>query len=171
MGKVLILLQILLFSTVSCGLAAQESCGFYLSNSKQRIIWGHLPVSVHLNNISTSRAVAIRAAMNTWGLFVEVKDSPADVEVVELSEWTSPANQQANTDIRWIGHLIASVTIKINLNHNPDLESLILHELGHSLGIAHSDHTAVMRPTLGDTEIRRKLGMYELNALKCGYKK
>ena len=53
---------------------------------------------------------------------------------------------------------------------NVDLQSLIVHELGHVLGLAHNATTgSVMNITLEDGQDRRKLGVVDLASLKCEY--
>jgi predicted Zn-dependent protease len=51
-----------------------------------------------------------------------------------------------------------------------DLQSLVLHELGHVLGLAHNTMTdSVMQASLASGQIRETPGTTDINDLKCGY--
>jgi hypothetical protein len=90
--------------------------------------------------------------------------------------------EQARTTIYWSGTEIFEADMRINAKNFTynfsdttafnivDLDSLVLHELGHVLGLAHT--TAVgsaMAATLDEGQVRRKLGEVDLNDLKCEY--
>ena len=50
------------------------------------------------------------------------------------------------------------------------LESILVHEFGHALGLVHfGESKNVMYPTLGEGEIRTKLGAEEIDSLRCEY--
>ena len=90
--------------------------------------------------------------------------------------------EQARTTIYWSGSEVFEADMRINASNftynyepganfaNVDLDSLVLHELGHILGLAHT--TAVgsaMHATLDEGQVRRKLGTVDLSDLKCEY--
>jgi predicted Zn-dependent protease len=53
---------------------------------------------------------------------------------------------------------------------NVDLDSLLVHELGHVLGLAHNtEDGSAMHATLDEGQVRRKLGDVDLQDLKCEY--
>lgn len=90
--------------------------------------------------------------------------------------------EQARTTIYWTGTQIFEADIRINalnfdLNLDPftsfsnlDLESLLVHEFGHALGLAHiSGQGSVMNFSLNEGQDRRKLGAVDLSSLHCEY--
>lgn len=90
--------------------------------------------------------------------------------------------EQARTTIYWSGSEIFEADMRINAHNftfnygtetsfgNVDLDSLVLHELGHVLGLAHNPATgSVMNVTLDNGQVRRKLGNVDMSSLKCEY--
>jgi hypothetical protein len=90
--------------------------------------------------------------------------------------------EQARTTIYWAGTEIFEADMRINAHNftfnygtetsfsNVDLDSLVLHELGHVLGLAHNaTHGSVMNITLDNGQDRRKLGDPDMSSLKCEY--
>jgi hypothetical protein len=100
-----------------------------------------------------------------------------------FSNWDpSRPTEQARTTIYWTGAEIFEADIRINAANfsyymgenanfpNIDLDSLLVHELGHALGLAHNvTHGSVMNITLDDGQVRRDLGDVDLTNLKCEY--
>ncbi|MGE4133457.1 MAG: matrixin family metalloprotease [Bdellovibrionales bacterium] len=90
--------------------------------------------------------------------------------------------EQARTTIYWSGIHIFEADIRINAHNfklylgeahsfaNLDLTSLLVHELGHVLGLAHNSTSgSVMNFSLNDGQDRRKLSTTDLNSLRCEY--
>ncbi len=91
-------------------------------------------------------------------------------------------NEQARTTIYWTGTEIFEADIRINADNfvysrgeetNPtevDLVSLVVHELGHGLGLGHTlTSGSVMNFSLDEGEDRRRLSDGDLASLKCEY--
>ena len=91
-------------------------------------------------------------------------------------------NEQARTTIYWSGDRIFEADIRINkkdfdffTGETPDnsrvhLESLLIHELGHVLGLAHTDdHTSVMQVSLAPGKVRETIGRLDVESLQCEY--
>jgi hypothetical protein len=90
--------------------------------------------------------------------------------------------EQARTTIYWSGSDVFEADMRINaanftFNYGTgttfaavDLDSLVLHELGHVLGLAHTTAPgSAMHATLDEGQVRRDLGAVDLSDLKCEY--
>jgi hypothetical protein len=91
--------------------------------------------------------------------------------------------EQARTTIYWSGNEIFEADMRINAKDftynydvtvssftDVDLDSLVLHELGHVLGLAHTTAPgSAMHATLDEGQVRRALGTVDLADLKCEY--
>lgn len=97
-------------------------------------------------------------------------------------DWSDSRSEQARTTIYWQGAEIFEADMRVNADTfqyyegedtnftNVDLQSLIVHELGHVLGLAHNATSgSVMNITLNEGQNRRKLGDMDLASLKCEY--
>ncbi len=91
-------------------------------------------------------------------------------------------NEQARTTIYWSGNRIYESDIRINeknfdfftgdvsVPNKVHVESLLIHELGHSLGLAHSDeNNSVMQVSLANGRLRNVLGDSDLASMQCEY--
>lgn len=90
--------------------------------------------------------------------------------------------EQARTTIYWQGAEIFEADVRVNAYNfryyfgdsssfsDVDLDSLLVHEFGHALGLAHNQASgSVMNVTLDEGQERRKLGQIDMNSLKCEY--
>lgn len=95
---------------------------------------------------------------------------------------TSRRTEQARTTIYWTGAEIFEADIRVNAANfryslgettNPtevDLSSLLVHELGHVLGLGHTlTAGSVMNFSLDEGQDRRRLAEQDLASLKCEY--
>ncbi|MBX9766886.1 MAG: matrixin family metalloprotease [Bdellovibrionales bacterium] len=114
-----------------------------------------------------------------------------------MNSWqTDRANEQARTTIYWIGDEIQEADVYINdkdfefysgssarclsstsgagscaiPSRQVDFESLLVHELGHVLGLQHNDALpSVMATYLRPEQTRRKIGTEDIGSLRCEY--
>lgn len=100
------------------------------------------------------------------------------------SEWElQNMNEQARTTIYWVGDRIFEADVRLNGSgtfefsggQEPepgkvDMESLMVHELGHVLGLQHNDAgPSVMATTLAAATLRRLPGTSDVQSLQCEY--
>jgi Matrixin len=180
--------------------APQESCNFVQNTEAQRVSWkGDLPVHLHVHKSMPAEAYAsLQAAIedfhqtlgkqmfvvDEWG--ADGPDEPQKDNkstIYWMTHWESNrAKEQARTTLYWNGDQIYEADIRINaanfgfiyrsrgLSSTIDLESLLVHELGHVLGLKHdSTHGSVMNISLNDGQLRRHLGSTNLSSLRCEY--
>jgi predicted Zn-dependent protease len=121
--------------------------------------WYHFPIGIGFNNnVSAAFKTATLSAIDEWenetgiDLF-DTTQGPIFVSVMFDSPNHFKANEQASTNIQWSGEYLFSATIRINTSMPCDTKSLMLHELGHALGLKHTSQ-GVMYPYLGYYEVR-----------------
>lgn len=101
-----------------------------------------------------------------------------------LEEWeANRPTEQARTTVYWTGSKIYESDIRIN-DKNFDffssteetdytkvhIESLMVHEIGHVLGLAHLQlESSVMQPNLSNGHLRDNPGQIDLASVKCEY--
>lgn len=104
-------------------------------------------------------------------------------KIYVLNDWeASRPTEQARTTVYWTGSRIYEADMRINnknfqyfTSETPDysrvhLESLVVHELGHILGLAHTDaEDSVMQVTLANGKLRETPGSTDVSSLKCEY--
>ena len=110
-----------------------------------------------------------------------------------MNQWEADrASEQARTTIYWTGSRIYEADIRVNAAfpyHFPeddlltpqgdvdqssivgvDFKSLMIHELGHALGLAHREEVeSVMPTTLASGIDRRQLSKADVDSVKCEY--
>lgn len=105
--------------------------------------------------------------------------------ITYMNQWDPDRNrEQARTTILWLGDIIYESDIKLNgsgdfsffsgpqpLSGKVDMESLVVHELGHVLGLQHNDAVpSVMATTLSSATMRREPKPIDIQNFKCEYK-
>jgi len=171
--------------------------GFATNSSGQQLSWqAHFPIIMHLDrNVPDLYMKSIKNAMNTWNealgfIAFQMSESLSEFDkagtdgknvIFWWNSWTKKsANRQAVTLLSWIQAGVNEADMLINAQDfkystNPkenelDVESLVLHELGHVLGLDHNSiPDSVMNEHLPFGTMRRSLSSEDINHIKCEY--
>lgn len=180
--------------------ASQPDCGYLQNEYGQRVSWkGNVPVEIYVaKSIPEEFRQDIVAAADVWNQAAGktiLKINLNDVEgttfstedqknsIAGLTEWDGgKSNQQALTVVKYRGNLINSSDIKVNFqdfvyySKEPQnsvqihFESLMIHELGHTLGLKHGAiKPTVMWSTLASTFLRTQLSSTDQESVGCEY--
>ncbi|OYZ23055.1 MAG: hypothetical protein B7Y39_06740 [Bdellovibrio sp. 28-41-41] len=179
--------------------ASQEDCGYLQNEYGQRVAWKeNLPAEFFVSKtIPEEFRQDIADAAEIWNtsagrtvLKINLSDleSPLSTSdqrntVAGLQDWDEDkTTQQAVTIVKFRGNLITSADIKINLDDfvyyskepqnskQVHFVSLIVHELGHALGLKHASiRPTVMWATLGFDIVRTSLSATDQKSLECEY--
>lgn len=181
--------------------AAQDDCGYLQNEFGQRVSWkSHLPVEFFISqSIPTELHQDIVDAAEVWNQAAgktilkinltqpsAIEDSSSDAKntVTGSLNWDeSKSTQQAISIVKYRGVLISESDIRVNLkdfvyyskepqnSKQVHFGSLLVHELGHSLGLKHGlVKPTVMWSMLPSTLIRTKLSNRDTTSLECEYK-
>ena len=179
---------------------AQKDCGYVHNVYGERVSWKQAaPVRLYLHtSIPAQYEPSIRAAAESWnrahGRDLIVIDSnrvggsgPARDGrnvIYMMSTWEADrASEQARTSLFWVGDQIQEADIRINAQNYTfyvtqsstttqavSIEALVLHELGHVIGLRHNDASpSVMATYLKANQDRTKLQAADLSSLQCEY--
>ncbi len=177
----------------------EKSCNFVQNSDQQRVSWGsQVPVILYIDSsVPNEYFDDIKSAAATWnsnigresikiGGYVDTKSDPAQDGhniIYYLHTWESDkSNEQARTTVYWAGDRIYEADVRINAKDftfssggtlepsRIDMQSLILHEFGHVLGLAHSVASqSVMAKSLPNDIMRRSLALSDVNSIRCEY--
>lgn len=180
--------------------ASESSCGFVQNAYGQRISWNTLwPVKVYIHSsINESHERGLREAVKIWETIVghplidfvryeggeqKVQRDGRNVVMMIGKEWPSSlARHQAITDLYWSANQIVEADIRINEqnfifseDNTPEktvvhFPSLLVHEVGHFLGLAHNTvEPTVMWPILQFGLTRTQPSAEDKGNIKCEY--
>ncbi len=178
---------------------AQDSCHFNRNSVGVRISWkGSMPVNMIIHkSVPEKYDSDIISAANRWNsavgrtLITVTRDNSFSEgpgkdrkNIIFWSlDWDSAdAKEQARTMTNTDLSRIIDADIKINaksFNYSltsqalassaVNLESLVLHEMGHVLGLQHFEGSGVMSVYLAGGKLRLNLSSEELSELSCEY--
>jgi hypothetical protein len=189
------------YEDVQVASADEKACGFIQNSSGSRVSWdSRLPVTFQIEqSVPENFRVAIVNAADDWNRSsgkTLIKISP---DIASSDQWKidgknmiywinqsgvfTTSSQQAKSLLRWQGMAMSDVDILINASDwkfyltEPEntsalhLESLMVHEFGHALGLIHQPLSkSVMYMSLGGSVVRTQpLPDPELQDLGCEY--
>jgi len=179
--------------------APEDGCSFVQNAEQQRVSWGaQVPVVLYVDSsVPNSYYDAIHSAASTWNIAIgrEViriggwtnsNGTPAadGTNIIYLLKtWESDrANEQARTTVYWSGDRIYEADVRLNgkdfdffwgeeaIEGRVDIESLVLHEFGHVLGLSHTETPqSVMVRSLPSAKKRRYLANDDMKSIRCEY--
>lgn len=195
---VIIYLISLLLSITACAEIPQKPCNFMLNKNGQRVSWGrHTPIKLHIDNSVPGEYLdAINNAAQVWNEgaghevirivgWTSATYSPRTDGVNLISfrdKWSEQHNQQAVTNVWWQSSTIYETDVVVNIENfslsfsnkpqtgKVDIESLLIHEFGHVLGLDHNETAgSVMNAHLDSGYLRRNLSTADLKSISCEY--
>ncbi len=177
----------------------EESCNFVQNSQGQRVSWKHRNLSIGVDvNIPQRFRVAIEESLDEWEIqsnksffgseIVDMQPSEVakfDISFVWRKDWEDDKRaEQARTLIKYKGDDLYRAVIYINNEHNDfyvseadkdsrevHMFSLLVHEVGHALGLdhIHTGHSVMETRLASGTE--RPLAQEDLAvaSLSCEY--
>lgn len=187
-------------------LKPENSCNFVQNEDRQRVSWSQAPIRLMIHeSVKPEYYQAVKTAVLFWNsgykkklfeieAFGVTSPTKAGRDGVSMIFWrskwdSSSAREHARTTIFWVGKNIVEADMEINDEHydfftgeTPDftkvhLESLLIHELGHVLGLAHNGEThseepdSVMNVQLAKGYLRdtQEQAEKDFESLRCEY--
>lgn len=200
MLKLLISVLLISVSLVmsACSKETQSDCGFVQNVYGERISWKRdVPITLVAHESVPSEYIpALQAAADRWnnvagrqilvfkagvkrGSLSPAKDG--ENVIYFMNTWESQkASEQARTSLYWIGDQIKEADIRVNASRfqfywnqggtGVNIEALMIHELGHVLGLRHKDSEgSVMATYLANNTDRVYLAQTDQSSLSCEY--
>lgn len=178
----------------------QPDCNFVKNVYGSRVSWkSSTPIPIYLaNNFPSQYTPVVEAAILNWnkaygrdifeyrGISSDSGSEPQQDKkniIYWMESWTSSrSNEQGLTAIHWVGDQIREADIRINSKNfsyyttkakspqDVHLQSLIVHELGHVLGLKHIEsESSVMATFLGPLTERTEIPDEDISSIKCEY--
>ena len=184
-------------------LSPESSCNFVQNSQKQRVSWKNGLARMYIHeSVPREYFEAIYRAAEVWNqqigrevISIEAVVGGSGVSAQDgyniiyyMKTWDeAKASEQARTTIYWSGDRIYEADVRINGSGNyhlfaagpelesgkVDMESLIIHEFGHVLGLAHTNgaQESVMQAFLSSGIDRREVTEFDDSSLSCEYGK
>ncbi len=183
----------------ACGrdLSPEASCNFVQNSKLQRVSWKAKSAKFYIHkSVPEVYRDAIHRAADHWNEKVGRKLISIEAVVggdlnpnrdgyniiYYMKKWEATRKtEQARTTIYWSGDQIYEADVRINAEDHEfsadielgkvDMESLLVHEFGHAIGLAHvnPDHKSVMHSHLANGLDRREITTFDLKSISCEY--
>lgn len=186
-----------IFVLTACAPKPQEPCGYIENSLEQRVsLKFNLPLKMWIDpSFPPKYYQTVQNAMTTWNyganrlIFalqgvrsLSTPDHQDQHSTIywQATGWDYGPNLEALTHLAFYNDIIYDADIVFNAQwftyttssgyNDVDVESVLLHELGHSLGLKHEDSIlSVMNTYLEPGQIRRFLYPIDIEHLKCEY--
>jgi hypothetical protein len=172
-----------------------SQCSFSGPVSPYMPIWKSLPIKMGIDSSVPKEArSAIHRAAQRWSTvlgqqafaFHDTTDFKPGDEGQSVIFWNAgqvarPGDEQAVTSLFWYGDELTGATIKVNVKNQAlsfedhvgpqvvDLESLMIHEFGHALGLTHIENGGIMNSHLAPGFERRSMDSASVGQAQCLY--
>jgi predicted Zn-dependent protease len=184
MNKLYIILTILLaLSFLGCS-KSEVKC----SSLSDSIVWRELPIKIHVgskSNLDNQNYNSLVLSINEWNkamnyeMFQLTEEQPYStgygqgMVIVTQNARGVASNSQGDTEEYYVGHVAYQVNVVLHMDVLGDKESILIHELGHVLGLQHTeinDKVYTMNKYLPIRFIRRYVDQDSINKVRCLYK-
>jgi predicted Zn-dependent protease len=180
--------------------AAESDCGYVQNLYGERVSWKeNIPVTLKVSaSFPQEYMTVLKDAVQHWNdaagiTLLRTVENPTDISTTAtknsvntvhwVTEWSDSQKKiQALTDLYWRGNQLGEADIRIDAKYfkfyidqattpyDIHLESLLIHELGHVLGLKHrSTLPSVMWAVLNGASVRQTLSNADKESLKCEY--
>lgn len=177
-----------------------DSCNFVQSSQGLRVSWKSSTPVVFIisSSVPPEYDATIQKAATIWNTYLNtgiisvhrdnsISNGPGDDRynmIYWVTDWPNDMSQeQARTSIRWDISKLRDADIKLNATHfsffkdgeaatygKVSLLSLVIHEMGHGLGLKHiEDPSSVMQVYLASGFSRDVPGKIDTDSLGCEY--
>lgn len=180
--------------------SSQEACGFVQNVYGERISWkGELPIRISIHeSVPSEFYPSVEEALKAWEIAAgrplfevvawgvrgptQPRQDGQNI-IYWMDEWEEGRDQeQGRTSVYWLGDQIREADIRINARdfqfyvsipqraRDVHMGSLLIHELGHVLGLKHEDKSdSVMSTYLASNTVRSDLTPADLHSVRCEY--
>jgi hypothetical protein len=158
----IILLLISLLFIYGCNYNLLKTGDFYAT-------WERLPIVIN----DDGSWPKLHEAVNQWNSYYmeytgDTLFTLSSTKGVLIVKAYLAQNEQGRTHCLYRNFFIYECVIRIDERKRFDEESLLIHELGHVIGLNHHEHT-IMSPYLGENEVRIDIAENLLDLIKSVY--